>query len=452
MALFDKTNHIKVEDNLLAGIRMKASVKAGKAYEYTAAISTEKAQPGMVVSVRNNVAQGVEGIAYLITGVNCDDRLNQYFVNNTAGSAEGGMVPINNGTGCYHYGNLFAYRCNVGVISQFAADSIHTENITLAENKLNAKMQFAHATVYDVSQRYDNIHILAVARPDCPKCYASSNWCSWNTGSTPSIHQLAGQHIEEIASVRGVQKICTNSVKDTRTFITNMVYENFKQSYSEPAWAKCKGNLMIHLEQIAHDTASQYYMWNSRKVNCDIESVIKYDNSDPATAGWTGGCGAVGPCTGTETFQITDFDGGILGKPGQTLHAKRPALADGLDCRKYDKWNGYHCMGLNYRVLLFENEGKDYYTTMYQPEIQTKMMSKKYAINMFKEWVWEGLMPMDKRKAIFIAVVQKTLRHNMTFNSGVPSSASFRLQHFPQQGKELDYIIMYMKFDDPVSI
>lgn len=80
------------------------------------------------------------------------------------------------------------------------------------------------------------------------------------------------------------------------------------------------------------------------------------------------------------------------------------------------------------------------------------MMSKKYAINMFKEWVWEGLMPMDKRKAIFIAVVQKTLRHNMTFNSGVPSSASFRLQHFPKQGKELDYIIMHMKFDSPVGI
>lgn len=49
-------------------------------------------------------------------------------------------MPINNGTGCYHYGNLFAYRCGTGVISQFSADSINVENITLAENKLNAKM------------------------------------------------------------------------------------------------------------------------------------------------------------------------------------------------------------------------------------------------------------------------------------------------------------------------
>lgn len=67
-----------------------------------------------------------------------------------------------------------------------------------------------------------------MARPDCPKCYTNARWCSKITGSTPSIHQLAGQHIEEIGSVRGVQKICTNSVKDTRTFMTNIVYENFK--------------------------------------------------------------------------------------------------------------------------------------------------------------------------------------------------------------------------------
>lgn len=93
-------------------------------------------------------------------------------MNNTVGSAEGGMVPTNNGTGCYNYGNLFAYRCTVGVISQFPADSINVENITLAENKLNARMQFAHSIVYDVSGKYDNVHIFAVARPDCPKCYS----------------------------------------------------------------------------------------------------------------------------------------------------------------------------------------------------------------------------------------------------------------------------------------
>lgn len=112
-----------------------------------------------------------------------------------------------------------------------------------------------------------------------------------------------------------------------------------------------------------------------KKNNCDMDAVLKYDNPDASFAGWTGGCGAIGPCIGTETFQITDFDGGILGQPGQTVHNNRPALVEKLDCTKITPWNGYHCNGLNFRVLLFENAGKDYYTTMYQPLIKSEFMS-----------------------------------------------------------------------------
>lgn len=36
----------------------------------------------------------------------------------------------------------------------------------------------------------------------------------------------------------------------------NVIYENFKMKYTEAAWANCKDNVMIHLEKIAHDTAS----------------------------------------------------------------------------------------------------------------------------------------------------------------------------------------------------
>lgn len=74
-------------------------------------------------------------------------------------------------------------------------------------------------------------------------------------------------------------------------------------------------------------------------------------------------------------------------------------------------------------------------------------------INMFKEWVWVGPTPMDKRKPIFIALVQKNLRHNLTFASGVPGTASFRLQHFPRQpNAPLNYIIVTMQYNDPATV
>lgn len=74
-------------------------------------------------------------------------------------------------------------------------------------------------------------------------------------------------------------------------------------------------------------------------------------------------------------------------------------------------------------------------------------------LNMFKEWDWVGPTPLDKRKPIFIALVQKNLRHDFTFASGVPKIASFRLQHFPRQiNAPLNYIILKMTFDIPTTI
>ena len=132
-------------------------------------------------------------------------------------------------------------------------------------------------------------------------------------GSTPSIHQVNPRILNSMMSARGVEQICSHSMKDTRTLINNLVYENFKKSYSEPAWSSCSNNVMIHLQNIAHDTASQYYLTNSRIVNGDFGNIVRYDNPDASTAGWLGGCGAIGPCKGTETFVITDFDGQFFG-------------------------------------------------------------------------------------------------------------------------------------------
>lgn len=73
--------------------------------------------------------------------------------NNTAGSSEGGMLPMNNGTSaCYTFGNQFyAYRCDVGVVCQFETESLIADKLSLAENNLNMKIQFAHKFSWDIS-------------------------------------------------------------------------------------------------------------------------------------------------------------------------------------------------------------------------------------------------------------------------------------------------------------
>jgi hypothetical protein len=34
-------------------------------------------------------------------------------------------------------------------------------------------------------------------------------------------------------------------MRDTRTIVNNLVYENFKKTYTETAWKDCSNNVMI---------------------------------------------------------------------------------------------------------------------------------------------------------------------------------------------------------------
>lgn len=74
VAVFDKTNHVTVNGNLFTGIKMRATIRLAGSYDYTAALSTETTNDNMQLEVRDNIAQGVEGIGYLVTGVKCEDQ------------------------------------------------------------------------------------------------------------------------------------------------------------------------------------------------------------------------------------------------------------------------------------------------------------------------------------------------------------------------------------------
>ena len=56
-----------------------------------------------------------------------------------------------------------------------------------AENKKGMHAQYAHGTVHDKYATYSNIHLIGVARKDCPKCYDSEDKCSNLVGIIPPI-------------------------------------------------------------------------------------------------------------------------------------------------------------------------------------------------------------------------------------------------------------------------
>lgn len=56
VAAFETVTMVKINNNLITGMKIRPSVKKLGNYEYTAGISVEAAQPGMQVEVRDNVA------------------------------------------------------------------------------------------------------------------------------------------------------------------------------------------------------------------------------------------------------------------------------------------------------------------------------------------------------------------------------------------------------------
>jgi hypothetical protein len=46
---------------------------------------------------------------------------------------------------------------------------------------------------------------------------------------------------------------------------------------------------------------------------------------------------------------------------------------------------------------------------------------------MFKEWVWNGPIPLDKRPPVFVGQISINTKQNLTFTSSVPPTASFSL-------------------------
>lgn len=115
-----------------------------------------------------------------------------------------------------------------------------------AENKNSMHAQFAHSLAHDIYLTYSNLHFIGVARKDCPKCYDTKSKCSEMKGILPPIMQLAKQTVDKIKSIRNVEKLCKNSVKDARVMVHNLRFENYKIKYNESAFANCENNYMVH--------------------------------------------------------------------------------------------------------------------------------------------------------------------------------------------------------------
>ena len=121
----------------------------------------------------------------------------------------------------------------------------------------------------------------------------------------------------------GFDVICRAPVFDSKSFLTNVVFDNFKQNYSSGTVSSnvndnCGRNFVFKPHPIGFDMVGSINLYTSNCTNCDSNSYLSADKPNKAFLGWFGGCGDI-VCTGFENYLVNDWTGTFFGTTGSII-------------------------------------------------------------------------------------------------------------------------------------
>ena len=118
--------------------------------------------------------------------------------------------------------------------------------------------------------------------------------------------------------------ICKQPVFDSKSFIENVTFDNFRQTYTGVV-SNCSGNFVFKPHSGAFDMVGSANLFTSQCSNCDTSSYLKAPAPNPNFIGWFGGCGDI-LCTGFQNYLIQDHTGSFFGSKG-TIIANNSVIA-----------------------------------------------------------------------------------------------------------------------------
>lgn len=194
---------------------------------------------------------------------------------------------------------------------------MEAEYLMFVENRKGAKLGMS-GDFDDLRIKHNNMYISAMARTDCPKCYAQESDCSNLGGIMLAIIGSGGKTIPiDKGGPLALYNHCTDDSYDSKIYWNNGEFENWRTDYSNSAveaWRKCKNNKMFWQDGASHDGSASHIFRNTHCKNCERSALIKFINESPSKLGWRGGCGSF-LCTGKKNILMTDLDGKLFGAP-----------------------------------------------------------------------------------------------------------------------------------------
>ena len=358
------------------------------------------------------------------------------------------MIIAGNKSRCIEATDISISKSQYGIISNFDAAGLSLQRIILSENQVGTQLMFGRED--DENRFYhNNITFIAMARPNCSKCYSLTNSCQGLIGMTIPITVISGKSIPiDKPTPIGLTSICKDAAFDQKLIMNNATFINYQLDYTKDSnanYKQCSQNYMIDMRTGEPDANSAIFSTGMKIINGDINAFAQLQEPDIQFLFWRGGCGDFN-CTGEKNWLFTDIDGSLYGKPAQiipkNLGIKHP------NCKDMDSWNGRLCDGIYFGILEFQNDGADQRRRIVPPvNISSKNMFT--TLNEWREWKWEGPEPLDHRLARFNGLVELNSSISLLFETVVPEELKLKMQ----RGRNIsDYLIVSIKYERPNTV
>ena len=170
----------------------------------------------------------------------------------------------------------------------FTVPGKNLSKLIFAENRINYNVWLGQDGL-DLQMYHAKILVIALALPDCPDCYKSADHCSNRQATYFSVNQNSGCGIPiKKSSPHGLATNCKESPADSKTYVTDVIFENFRLDYSNHtvvAWRKCKNNRVYQTWGTSPDAAADQIFKNVSCKDCQKEALVLFTEENPGFLG-----------------------------------------------------------------------------------------------------------------------------------------------------------------------
>jgi len=314
------------------------------------------------------------------------------YADNTVGSAQIGFILNTIGQDCQAFSYAKAFACKIGQISgPMGVTTLILNHFLMVDNGRSVTLKFGDSEGRTNHTAYlYNSYISAVSRPTCAECYGpTATLCSGIHGMRMLVPSANGESTPKKFN-SGFDVVCKQPVYDSKSFIVNVTFDNFRQTYPGVIASVCGSNFVMIPHSSSFDQVGSAYIDLSKCTQCDTGSFLYAPAPSPSFLGWQGGCGDM-ICTGFNNYLVQDFNGGFLGSPGTIIPNNATFAFNDPGCTYVASMNAYKCTRSDFAVLEYQNVAKDFNTRIMWPVTLFYDGSNYSTVtNGWREWDWLG--------------------------------------------------------------